>query len=201
MSVGSLTTIAAARDDLRQTAPSGSRVSKGAIGRVPAHHVEAGQSAGVADVLAKQLPTELVAPYTALTAVIVGAIASPTPNRPHPDQLIAWRWTAFGVLIASVILLVWFGKQQKTGRWSFPLAAVTSGVVAAVVWACMMPASPISPYLHSEHAQVLVPLFIAVAGVVAAALSASLLVSPTRQRGGGAAQKAAADSSLAPTSR
>lgn len=123
-----------------------------------------------------------------MTAAIVGTIAKPTPRKPHPDQLIDWRWTAFAVLIASVILLVWLGKQQKTGRWNFPVAAVASGVVAAAVWACMMPGSPISPYLHSEHAQVLAPLFIAVAGVAAAALSASLLVSPTRQRDTGAAQ-------------
>lgn len=201
MSVGSLTTIAAARENLRKTAPPGSRISKGEIGKLPAHHADAGQSAGVADVLAKQLPTELVAPYTALTAAIVGTIAKPTPKNPHPDQLTYWRWTAFAVLIASVILLVWLGKQQKTTRWNFPLAAVTSGVVAAGVWACMMPGSPISPYLHSEHAQVLVPLFIAVAGVVAAALSASLLVSPTRERDTGAAQTATAETPASQSSR
>jgi hypothetical protein len=201
MSVGSLTTIAAVREDLSKSAPPGARVLKGEIGKVPAHHAEAGQSAGVADVLVKQLPTELVAPYTVLTAAIAGAIAKPSAKNRHPDQLIGWRWTAFAVLIASVILLVWLGKQQKTGRWNLPIAAITSGVVAAAVWACMMPGSPISPYLHSEHAQVLVPLFIAVVGVVAAALSASLLVSPTRQRGGDAARNAAADSSAAPTSR
>lgn len=175
MSVSSLTTIAAAREE----AP-GRRPTKGEIGKVPAHHAEAGQAASVADVLAKQLPTELVAPYTALTAAIVAAIAKPTPTDPHPDQLIWWRWAAFAVLIASVILLVWFGKQQKTDTWAFPAPAITSGVVAAVAWACMMPGSPIDPYLHSKHAQVLVPLFIAVGGVVAAALSASLLISAAR---------------------
>lgn len=173
MSVSSLTTIAA----VRETALPGTRPTKGAIGKVPAHHADAGQGAGIADVLAKQLPTELVAPYTALTAAIVAAVAKPTPRHPHPDQLIGWRWAAFAVLIASVVLLVWFGKQQKTDTWKFPAAAVTSGVVAAAVWACMMPGSPLGPYLHSQHAQVLVPLFIAVGGVVAATLSASLLIS------------------------
>src|SRR5206468_2949752 len=75
MSVSSLTTIAAARE----VAP-GRRPSKGEIGKVPAHHADAGQGAGVADVLAKQLPTELVAPYTALTAAIVATVAKPTPG-------------------------------------------------------------------------------------------------------------------------
>ena len=179
MSVSSLTTIAAAREDIPDRRPT-----KGEIGKVPAYHPEAGQSAGVADVLAKQFPTELVAPYTALTAAIVAAVAKPTPRDPHPDQLIWWRWAAFAVLIASVILVVWFGKRQKTGRWRFPLAAITSGVVAAAVWGCMMPGSPVGPYLHSEHAQVLVPLFIALGGVVAAALSASVLVSSPVPDGG-----------------
>jgi hypothetical protein len=175
MSVSSLTTIAAAREDVPDRRPT-----KGEIGKVPSYHPEAGQSAGVADVLAKQFPTELVAPYTALTAAIVAAVGKPTPRDPHPDQLIWWRWAAFAVLIASVILVVWFGKRQKTRNWGFPAAAITSGVVAAAAWACMMPGSPVGPYLHSEHAQVLVPLFIAVGGVVAATLSASLLVSTQR---------------------
>jgi hypothetical protein len=185
MSVSSLTTIAAVREAHRGKPPT-----KGEIGKVPAHHADAGQSAGISDVLAKQLPTEVVAPYTALTAAIVAAIAKPTPKNPHPDQLIYWRWAAFAVLIASVVLLVWFGKQQKssTHSWRFPIAAVVSGVVAAAVWACMMPGSPIGPYLHSEHAQVLVPLFIAVGGVVVAALSASVLVSAPSAPAAGTAQ-------------
>jgi hypothetical protein len=174
VSVSSLTTIAAAREAHPGTPPK-----KAEIGKVPAHHPDAGQDASVTDVLAKQLPTELVAPYTALTAAIVAAVAKPTRANPHPDQLVGWRWAAFAILIASVVLLVWFGTQQKSPEhaWTFPVAAVLAGVVAAAVWACMMPGSPISPYLHSEHAKVLVPLFIAVGGVVAAALSASILVS------------------------
>ena len=86
----------------------------------------------MADVLAKQIPTELIAPYTALTAAIVGAVAQPTPANPHPDQLSGWRWAAFAVLVASVILVVWFGKSQKTKTWDFPYAAVIAGVVSAV---------------------------------------------------------------------
>jgi hypothetical protein len=81
-----------------------------------------------------------------------------------------------------------FNQVHDASAAGFPVAAITSGVVAAAVWACMMPGSPIGPYLRSEHAQVLVPLFIAVGGVVAATISASLLVSCTRPDDTGAAK-------------
>jgi hypothetical protein len=173
MSVSSLTTIAA----FRETAAAGAQPRKQDIGQVAAGHATADHKAGVTDVLAKQIPTELIAPYTALTAAIVGAVAKPTTASPNPDQLAGWRWAAFAVLIASVILLVWFGKRQKTGTWDFPVAAVCAGVVSAVLWAFLMPGSPLVPYL-SETANTLVPLFVAVGGTVVAAGTATILVAP-----------------------
>jgi hypothetical protein len=89
-----------------------------------------------------------------------------------------WRWAAFGVLIASVVLLVWFGKHQKTRTWKFPKAAVAAGAVSAGLWAFLMPGSPLVPYL-GKTANTLVPLFVAVGGVVLAAGTASVLISPT----------------------
>jgi Na+-translocating ferredoxin:NAD+ oxidoreductase RnfD subunit len=175
VSVATLTTIAATRE----RAQAGAKPKKGDIGKVPAAHSKATANASVADVLAKQIPTELIAPYTALTAAIVGSVAKPTVKNPHPDQLSGWRWAAFAVLIGSVILLVWFGKRQKTDTWNFPVAAVVAGVVCAGLWAFIMPGSPLVPYL-GKTADTLVPLFVAVVGVVVAAGTASLLVSPKK---------------------
>jgi hypothetical protein len=175
MSLSALTTLAA----IRETSAIGVKPTKADLGQVPVGHASAGQDASVADALAKQLPTELIAPYTALTAAIVGAVAKPTKSNPNPDQLSDWRWAAFAVLIASVILLVWFGKRQKTNTWTFPVAAVIAGVVSAVLWAFLMPGSPLVPYLD-KTANTLVPLFVAVGGVVVAAGTASILVSPKK---------------------
>jgi hypothetical protein len=176
MSVSSLTTIAA----IRETAPSRTP-KKHEIGKVPTAHAQAEEPAGVADVLAKQIPTELIAPYTALTAAIVGAVATPTKTHPHPDQLAGWRWAAFALLVASVILVVWFGKRQKTGGWRFPFIPVLAGVLAAVAWAFLMPGSPLVPYLHSKTATTLVPLFVVLGGTVVATGTAALLTTPKKE--------------------
>jgi hypothetical protein len=176
VSVASLTTIAA----IRETAASGQGPTKREIGKVPPAHPKAGERAGVTDVLAKQIPTELIAPYTALTAAIVGAIAKPSKKNPSPDQLAGWRWAAFALLVGSVILLVWWGKQQKTGTWTFPLIPVVAGVVSAVFWAFLMPGSPLVPYLHSKHAKEFLPLFMALGGTVVAVGAAALLTTPKR---------------------
>jgi hypothetical protein len=179
MSISSLTTIATVREAAsRSETPQ--RPTKGQIGKVPTGHTDADQHAGITDVLAKQIPTELIAPYTALTAALVGAVSKPTTKNPHPDQLAGWRWTAFTLLVASVILVVWAGKAQKSGTWNFPLVAASAGVLSAIAWAFLMPGSPLVPYLHSNHATTLVPLFVAVGGTVVAAVTAALLTSKPR---------------------
>jgi hypothetical protein len=167
-----LTTLAAARE----TASRGGKLTKADVAHVKVGSAAAEEPASVTDVLANQVPTELLVPYTALTAAIVAAVAQPTKSNPHPDQLSGWRWAAFVLLMASVVLLVWFGKRQKTDTWKFPLVAVVAGTVSATGWAFLMPGSPLVPYL-SKTANTLVPLFFGVGGVVVAAGTASLLIS------------------------
>jgi hypothetical protein len=73
MSVSSLTTIASVREaSARSKTPQ--RPKKGQIGKVPSGHADADRDAGITDVLAKQIPTEIIAPYTVLTAALVGAV-------------------------------------------------------------------------------------------------------------------------------
>jgi uncharacterized membrane protein len=128
----------------------------------------------VTDVLASQLPTELIAPYTALTAALVGA-STPT------DQLASWRWVAFILLLVAIPIATWISKEQKSGTWTFPWLATLAAEVAAVAWAFLMPGSPLVPYLHSEHARTLVPLCIAVGGTVVASVTAALLTTTPGQ--------------------
>ena len=69
MSLGAFTTLAAVRDE---RPPTKQDVGKSiAPGKAP-------EAASLTDILVTQVPTELVAPYTAVTAAIVGAVARPT---------------------------------------------------------------------------------------------------------------------------
>lgn len=184
MSLSALTTIAAARAE----APTPARkATRGEVGAVLKDHSDAASDATVVDVLAKQIPTELIVPYTAITAAIVGAVAEPSPQNRNPDQLNGWRWGAFILLISSVALLVWIGTRQKSGSWTFPVVAVLAGVLSATAWAFLMPGSPLVPYLHSKHATTLVPLFVGLGGVVVAALTAALLTTEPKAKSTGQA--------------
>jgi hypothetical protein len=171
MSLGALTTLAAVRDVRSPT--------KQDLGKSTAPD-KAAEPASLTDILISQVPTELVAPYTAVTAAIVGAVSKPSTAVPNPDQLPTWRWLAFGILIVATVVLVWEGKRRKAQGGPFPLLEVAGAVTAATGWAFALPGSPLIPYLHGVS-QTLTPLVVAFAAVAASALTASALQAP---RGG-----------------
>jgi hypothetical protein len=166
MSIASLTSLAAARN---ARAPTKHDVGK-AVAAEPA------ANASLVDVLVSQVPTELVAPYTAVMAAIVGVVAKPSKTRPNPDQLVAWRWVTFAILVVGTVGLVWEGARRKsTGPKRFPLLEITGALGAAIGWAFVFPDSALSPYLHSKAAHTITPLLVAFAAVVFTAITASAL--------------------------
>ena len=172
VSLSTLTTLAVVRDADRPT--------KRAIGRQPQDGDD--QPASLTDLLVTMVPTELVAPYTAAAAGVVGAVASPSASDPHPDQLTAWRWLLFGVLLAATFGLVWLGKRLKESRGpggsrGFPLPESAGAVVAAAGWALALPMSPLVPYLHG-NAPIFVPFVVAFVAVAATSLIAAGLQRP-----------------------
>ena len=162
MSIAALTTLAAARVE---RAPMKLDVGK----QTPKAQDDL---ATITDILITQVPTEVVAPYTAVTAAIVGAVGKVTAANPHPDQLVIWRWLAFGILIALTVGLVWEGKGRKSNNWGFPYLAVAGAVVAAVGWSFALPGSPLIPYIHGHNSDILTPIFVAFAATGAATLLA-----------------------------
>ncbi len=190
MSVASLTTLAAVRagtlatttpyGDIAVAAKPAAQPTKQDLGKLDPSQANA--PASISDILVTQVPTELVAPYTALTAAIVGAVAEPTATNRHPDQLAAYRWAAFAMLVVLVIVSVWAGKWRKSGKGKFPLLAVLGAVVAAVGWAFALPGSPLIPYIHGMTGETLVPLFVAFGAIGFASLTAVGLQSPERQK-------------------
>jgi len=110
MSLGTLTTLAAARDKRSPT--------KQDVGKVTLDKAE--EPASLTDILVTQVPTEIVAPYTVISAAIVGAVANPSEAMPNPDQLAAWRWLAFGILIVATVVLVWRANIASRKMASVP---------------------------------------------------------------------------------
>lgn len=172
MSVAALTSVAAIRDS---RSPTKLDVGK-STSTDPA---KAEEPASLTDMLVSQVPTELVAPYTAVTAAIVGA-AEPT------NQLAGWRWLVFAILIVSIVALVWEGKRRKSEGGKFPLLEIVAALVAGVGWAFALPGSPLIPYLDGKSA-ILTPIVIAFAAVCLSSVIASNLQAPRRSaqaRGG-----------------
>jgi hypothetical protein len=170
VSIASLTSVAAVRDtEAPQKSDTGKATRAESASDVPA---------SVTDLLVTQVPTELVAPYTAVSAALAGAVAKATSASPHPDQLAAWRWTAFVILILGIVGLTWEGKRRKAPGGPFPLLEVAGALIAGIGWAFALPASPLSPYLHGTAAQTATPLVIAFAAVVASSITAGALQSP-----------------------
>jgi hypothetical protein len=165
MSVSSLTTLGAIRD-LR--APTKSDVGK-------TTDTASTEKPSLGDLLVTAVPTELVAPYTALMAAIVGSVDKPTTKVPKPDQLEAYRWAAFALLAVGVAVVVWRGKVKKAGRRRRkPVLEVGVALMAAVGWALALPESPLAPYLN-DKLQTFVPLFVAFAATIGiAALGVNL---------------------------
>jgi len=174
MSIGALTSLAAVRDKRQPM--------KQDVGKSTPSQADA--PASLTDILASQVPTELVAPYTAVTAAIVGAVGKPSKAVPNPDQLAGWRWLAFGILIVATVVLIWEGKRRKAAGGPFPLLEVTGAVIAATGWAFALPGSPLIPYLNGSS-QTLAPLIVAFAAVVATAVTAGALLAPRGRPGAG----------------
>jgi hypothetical protein len=180
MSIGALTSLAAVRDTGSPT--------KQDLGKSTAPG-KATEPASLTDILVSQVPTELVAPYTAVTAAIVGAVGKPSKAVPNPDQLADWRWLVFGILIVATAVLVWEGKNRKASGGAFPLLEITGAVIAATGWAFALPGSPLTPYLHGV-ALTLTPLVVAFAAIAAAAFTASALQAPRKSAGRAGARAA-----------
>jgi hypothetical protein len=183
MSIAALTTVAAARDlgtPIKQDAGKATRNSP----PVPA---------SMTDLLITQVPTELVAPYTAVTAGLVGAVAKASSANMHPDQLTGWRWLALAILLVGTFGLTWEGKVRKAPGGAFPLLEITGALIAATGWAFALPASPLSPYLHGTAAQTATPLVVAFAAIVASSITAGALQSPRKSAPGQPAPAGSAD--------
>jgi uncharacterized membrane protein len=161
MSVSALTTVAAVRSDRAPT--------KADLGKTAKEDPQADARASLTDLLVTAIPTELVAPYTAATAIIVGLIDEPTAAVPDPTQHEGWRWLFFVLLLAGTGGAIYQGarnkKRRSRRRTRVPKVEIAAGVVAAAGWGLALPESPLFPYLDGDN-RAIAPLAAGFAAVV-----------------------------------
>jgi hypothetical protein len=156
-----MTTVAAVRDARSPT--------KSDVGKAPPEDPQGDARASLTDLLVTAVPTELVAPYTAATAIVVGLIDEPTLKVPDPSQHELWRWLFFGMLILGTAGAIFQGARKKNRRSRakrrLPKVEIAAGVVAAAGWGLALPESPLFPYLSGDN-RAIVPVFAGFAAVV-----------------------------------
>ena len=154
MSLGRLSTVATARNVRAPTRRDlGSDLSD--------------ETARKRDVLIAAIPTEVIGFYTLSLAIIVGLVNEPTAAVPKPDQLVAWRWAAFGLmigLIPAVFISAYSQKRKGRGR-RFPVLELVAALVAGVAWGLSTPESPLFPHLNDDG-QVIASALIGSAGAI-----------------------------------
>lgn len=132
--------------------------TRSAIGR--ASPDEEPSSATFFDTLTTVIPTGAIAGYTFLMTQIVAQV-----DDPNTDQLLFWRWLAFGFLVvgAGALLLVNYYTRPGQHTSRFPALELTATILAASIWGLSIPESPLIPLLTGD-AKTLVPIFILVIG-------------------------------------
>ena len=130
MSIQSMLDLAAERD-ARTPRKTGIRGTRAA---------EAGdEGPSNADLLVKSIPTEVLAPYTAL----VGGVVATIGPKESPEAALRWGLYVGGL----VAIAIWFaGVYMRTAakKRKFPLAEALAALIAFGAWGLVMPASPLS---------------------------------------------------------
>jgi hypothetical protein len=164
MSVRALSSIAVQRDSAKAgdgASATGGRDQSGL------------SSAG--DALIHAIPSEVLAPYTALVGIIVSQV-TPTDDRQ------GLRWWLFGVTLALVVLTltVGFYRGRQDGGRVFPLLEVTTASIAFAAWGLAMPGSPLSLRVTGDDLTIATAI-IAIGGAFVIGLLSPTLAKPSRK--------------------
>ncbi|MGZ4603405.1 MAG: hypothetical protein ACXV0U_07380 [Kineosporiaceae bacterium] len=137
MSITSLTGVALARNQPGRT-------TKADSGEVPKDSRTADEQASLLALLVKQVPTGMLAAYTAVTATLA-ELVKPSAADPHPDPLLAYRWAILAILVVGSVALSYVsyrGKADPDAR-RYPVAEMIGVGVAAAGWGLALPDSPV----------------------------------------------------------
>ena len=176
MSISTLAALAVARN-LPPTTAGKPRPTKQDAGESVAPSAKADEKASLTTILAKTVPTGLVAAYTAFIAGVTEQVDKPTKKVPSPDLYTGYRWVGFAVLVgASVALFLasYLSKADADHR-KIPVPELLSILIVATAWGLAVPESPI---LASGDKQLPLLLLITFAAVAINGVLAQLMRKP-----------------------
>jgi uncharacterized membrane-anchored protein len=130
------------------------------------------------DLLIHAIPTEVLAPYTALVGGIVATI-DPGEN----DQAFL-RWTIYVVGLAAIALYlgVSYARQRaQDSKRKFPWAGTLAAIAAFAAWGLVMPGSPLSLEVSGD-ALTRWTLIITVGGAFLVGLMTQSLKQPAKRK-------------------
>jgi len=170
MSISALTDLAVTRDnDTHQ-----GQAAKRKVNRQTGEVEKLSQSAR--DALAKAIPTETLAGYTAIVGVVIGTIKV-TDADPTPDQLLGLRWGLFGGFLTFTIIAVvasYTRKRVGAQHRRFPLIEVLAATIAAAAWGLVMPGNPLVVEMSAQATTIATTVITIVGGGLVGSLSVPL---------------------------
>lgn len=112
------------------------------------------------------IPTEVLAPYTAILSVIVANTSG--------TEWEVGRWILFGLgvaLVPAAVFLLWRRQRLADTTRRFPIAGMVAATLAFAAWGLVMPGAPLT-YTIAKASSLTIWTFIiiTVSGAVIAAL-------------------------------
>ena len=190
MSVRSLTTLAIQRDTGNPISPRAAReiiadsdgeirsADGGGGGDRPSGRAGADTIATATDILVSSIPTEVVATYTAIVAVVSAALVEGTSGTYLP-----LRWWLFGGFCAATALSIMGGyyvNKEATSSGRFPWLETLSASLAFAAWGLAMPESPLFFMLDNPVLPITVGLIVVITAFVITGFIAPLLRRPAK---------------------
>ena len=124
------------------------------------------------DLLVRSIPTEVLAPYTALIGVIVGLAEE------SGSQRLLMRWIIYGAGLAAIVLYLGlaYARQPRGRKRRFPWVETLAGLLAFGAWGLVMPGSPLAVVLTGDDQTIWVAII-----TIGGAFLVSLLIEPMRK--------------------
>ena len=140
MSLRSLSARAVWRDTVAAPVPAAGEVPLG--GSRPA--VPTTEQTKAVGALIDAIPTEVLAPYTAILAIIIA-------NTSSPETRAALRWWTYAASLGFIIVFVVVSYLRSSAKKrKLPWAELAAALVAFGAWGLAMPGSPLTISLHAS---------------------------------------------------